>query len=303
MIGRLVPILLLLLCVVGVGCRNRAGSVPGLASAPDPTLPSYEDVLAAHNERVERLRRIWARAVVSIDYITESGNRKYQQGDGHLQLVQPDRLALSVGKLGEVFLWIGSGPDLYWILETREAHRAFVGRHELATPEKTEDLGLPVPPLDLIKLLGVAPLPAEPPAGTRIRRAAEDDMVVVDVPQDGAVWRYWLDPRTLRPRIIELFESEPAGEAEITAWLDRYEQVELRGVGGIQPRMASLVQIIHRESDSRLKLTLEGMVDGGRGKLDPIVFELATLLETFGIESVRDLDQGSASLVAPARGP
>ncbi len=282
-----------------IGCRNRGGSMPELSGRSDPTLPTYEQIAAGYNERTDLLTRIWARAVVSIDYIDDTGKRRYQQGDGHLQLIQPSNLALSIGKLGEVFLWVGSDEEFYWILETRERQRAFVGRHALATPGKTEGLGLPIPPLELVQLLGVAPLPLEAPPDSRVRRARTDRMVVVDLPRGENLWRYWLDPDSLRPRVIELFEGDNRDTSQITAWLDNDEQVRRRGVGGIQPRMASLIQLVHRPSDSRMKITLEGMVDGGRGKLDPIVFELPSLLESFGIETLEDLDQRAAAIASP----
>lgn len=265
------------------GSGDRA-SPPVLKSPPE-----YGEVVEAYNRRAIRLGRIWARAVVSIEYIDENGRSRYQQGDGHLQIIQPSRLALSIGKLGEVFLWIGSDDERYWLLEPREHRRGFVGSHELTTRAKIDALGIPVAPLELIRLLGITPLPVEQPGESSVAWNSGGDLLVLDDHAGGRVWRHFIDPDSFRPSRIELL-TEGGTNPVLSSRLTSYEQVRIRGEGGFFPRVASRIRLTHHEQDAVMRLSIEGMVDGGRNRLSPQVFELASLVDLLGIEEIRDLD-------------
>ena len=274
-------------CAALSACESGGSRV---AQRSDKPVPAYEDVAQRYNERASRLSRIWARAVVSIDYKDENGKRRYKQGDGHLQLIQPGRLALSIGKLGEVVLWLGSDDARYWLLEPREHHRGYVGRHDRITRAKTEMLGIPVAPLDLIELLGVTPLPESPASGASVAWDATGVHLLLDLPVPDGHWRYTLDAETFFPTAIELFQGA-GNQLVLRATLKRYEPVTLRGVGGVFPRMASRIDLRHHESGALMRMTFEGMTDGGRHRLMPEVFQLASLVDALGIREMTDLDQ------------
>lgn len=267
-----------------MGCQRG----PHRRDASD--LPTYAQIEERYNERTERLDRIWARATVSIEFDDEDGKRRYQQGDGHFQLIQPSRLALSIGKLGETLLWIGCDEERYWLLEPREHRRGFVGRHDRLTRGKTQSLGIPVAPLEMIHLLGVTSIPELPPSGSSLAWDEEGENLVLDLPEaGGGLWRHHLDPETLRPALIELI---PAGAESplLSARLSSYEGVSIRGEGGFFPRIASRIWLTHHAENALLRMSLEGMVDGGRHRLSPEVFELDALVYAMGITDLRNLD-------------
>jgi hypothetical protein len=142
----------------GVAIAGGAGGGKAGPVAGAPGGPTYRMLANAQNARAARLGKLWARATVSIDYRDSEGRKRWEQGEGHFQVIQPSKLALSVGKLGEVFLWIGCDEERYWLIDTKGAKAAYVGRHELVTRGKIEALGLPVPPRDLIALAGMSPV-------------------------------------------------------------------------------------------------------------------------------------------------
>lgn len=278
--------------------KNPEAVKPGSGAKPDPKStvtmppPTYAEVAAEYNARTERLSRVWGRAVVSVDFTDEEGNRRWEQGEGHFQVIQPSKMALSAGKLGEVMLWIGCDPNRYWFIDAKESRRAWIGKHSAATRKKIESLGMPAAPRDLLALTGVTPLP-KPPSDKRkhpaVRWTENRRSLVFDLERDGALWRYYLNPKTYEPSRIEVVDSA-SGEPILSATLDNYANVSIRGEGSIPPRMASRMRCLHHASGSTLGLTIADMVDGGSNKLREPNFDFEALKNLLGIRDVVDLD-------------
>ncbi len=249
------------------------------------------EIAERHNARTARLDRLWSRAAVQLRYADRDGKLRREQGEGHLQVVQPAKLALSVGKVGEVIFWLGSDERRFWWFELGENSRAGVALHENATAPCIGDAALPVHPLDLLDLLGVTPIPASGGAAPMVDRRGQ---LVIDAPAQGGARRLFFDPETLRPVRIELWragEREPAVYSE----LDEYARVDIPGVGGVDPRAASRVRVVHRDSDSEIILFLSDISDGSRfGRLSPEAFEFATLVESLAPRRVEILDEACA---------
>lgn len=262
---------------------------PGAIEVPPAT---YRDIAATYNQRTARLQRIWGRAVVSVEYTDEDGDRRWEQGEGHFQVIQPSKMALSAGKLGEVVLWIGCDNDRYWFIDAKEGHRAWVGRHASATREKIESLGMPAPPRDLLALAGITALPApgaDPRRDSVVRWGPDRKVLVFEVNRAGARWRYTVDPRTYEPSRIEVIDSAN-GEAIISATLEKYEQVKIRGENLVPPRLASRIRCLHHPSGSTLGLSIADMVDGGAAKLRDENFNFEALRQLLGVTEVVDAD-------------
>lgn len=269
----------------------------GTAGAPVGGGPTYRMLANAQNARAARLGKLWARATVSIDYRDSEGRKRWEQGEGHFQVIQPSKLALSVGKLGEVFLWIGCDEERYWLIDTKGAKAAYVGRHELVTRGKIEALGLPVPPRDLIALAGMSPIAAGTASGS-------GDPVVVTrgktasyrVMRGGVPWTIFVDAATLTPVRVEVAESVAgegdAPEAVIVAELSQYRDVPLKGSSGFFPRVATRVECLHTPSGSTMSVTLTDPSDGGTNRLKPEAFDFEGLVEALGVSEVIDLDEG-----------
>lgn len=275
----------------------------GCASGPDrgaaetPATYDYEDIASAHNARAARLARLWARAAVQLRYTDREGRTRREQGEGHLQVLQADRLALSVGKLGEVIFWLGSDSERFWWFELGEDSVGAVARHENATKACVGELPLPVHPLDLLDLLGVT---AFPPGSAGDVLVDPRGRVVVDVPARSGARRVFFDPETMVPVRIELWlpgRDEPALEAD----LSEYERVDVPAAGGVDPRAASRVRVRVRETGAELVLFLSDMNDGSRpGRLEPFVFDFEELLGAHRPSRVVVLDADCATpAVAP----
>lgn len=280
------------------GCAG-AGSREGIEARPDDALPSYEEVAARYNQRASLLSRLWARAVVEMRYLDAEGARKREQGEGHLQFVAPSRFALSVGKLGEVIVYLGCDDQRFWWFERGDADRVSVCRHANANQPCAESVGLPARPLEIIDLMGVLPMP---PRGGRVQRSLRGE-IVVDLPSrygGGGFTRIAIDPNRYEPTMIGLYAP---GEAQpsLLARLEEYENVQIAGRGGIAPRVASRMVITHAASDTEIRLSLAAMTDGVRERrLPDDAFDLAALMDAFAPREVRVLDAACPTPALPS---
>ncbi len=301
-VSAVVAALALALSVAPLGCgtTRRAGSPA--AAAPARALPNYDEIRSAYNRRTDRLGRVWGRAVVTIGFVDSRGKRRSEQGEGHFQLIQPSRLALSIGKLGEVLVWIGCDEDRYWLIDPKESKRAYVGRHDLVTAEKVERMGLPAAPLDLIRLTGATPLPASNPGVVFGwgKSAGGGERLIVESPEGERVWRYTIDPDLSLPERIELLRKADR-TILLTATLENFEAVQLRGVGGFHPLMAARLTAEAPESGSQMRASLWGMNDGGSTRLSAENFDFEALLGILGVTPVIDLDATAISSAVGSR--
>lgn len=265
-----------------IGCGpERTGEVVERGPAP-----AYAAAARAYNERADRLGRVWARAVVTIRYVDTEGVVQREQGEGHLQLLRPGKVAVSVGKVGTVLLWLGSdGTRWWWIDLTGDARVARVGRRG------EEPAALALVPGDLFALTGTAPLPA---SGGATQWSADGQLLgltsVRPAARPGAapgVQRLWVDPATYEPVGVELYDA--ARRLELVSKLDDPDYVLMRGEAGSGPRMATSISVHHPASDTEVYLRLGGMEDG---RVSEGAFDLSRLLDELRVDRV--VDAGSA---------
>lgn len=283
------------------------GLVGGCAPAKDHeepilrgALPEYSAVAARYNERAGLLQKLWGRTQVQIRYTDDEGDRRFEQGEGFLSIDQPERVALSVGKLGETLFWLGCDGERYWSIDlTGKEPRAYVGRHDGAARQGHSvgagggGLAATVSPRDFPRLLGIEVLPT----GGGVMQWSEDGRllgVVVPIVGAGGVvggrQRVWLDPESLEPRLVELYDGR--GTATLVAQINELDFVAVPGVGGVGPKAASRTRIGHLASGSSLTVTLAGM-EGGTRRIKPEAFDLTKLMVALGVERVVDVDAGN----------
>lgn len=260
---------------------------------PPERVPTYDALVRAHNQRVENLDRVWARATVVIDSPDGRGGTRRDQGEGHLQVVRPRNVALSVGKLGETGFYLGSNDERYWWFDLRgsdEGPMAYVGSHAGARDAAAAQMDAPVHPLDLIDVLGVQPLPErEAPTGPGERVwPTEDGLLQIVLPARLGYRLLSFEPGTLRLRRVELYSDD--AELLLIAELERYGPVRLVEGGGNWPEMPDRVRLDAPGEGVAVTLTLYGLENrGSRQSMAP--FDLDRLLRAYRIDEVVDLDE------------
>src|SRR5687768_10032175 len=117
---------LLVLSIAVGGCKSQPQG--DNASRPAAT-PTYQELAAAHNRRVELLSRVYADGVIEIEWEDRDGQH-HEQGDMELWIALPRNTALRVEKLGEVLLWLGSNQEHWWLFDMVSKEKVLmVGRH------------------------------------------------------------------------------------------------------------------------------------------------------------------------------
>ncbi|MGP1346385.1 MAG: hypothetical protein ACTS3F_06940 [Phycisphaerales bacterium] len=284
-----------LLCAVAVsglscGTNEKGKTEPGAAVTAGEGI-GYAEIASEWNERAVLLERVWARAAVSLRWTDEEGRSRYEQGRGHLQLVQPDRFALSIHKLGEVLFWFGADEALYWLIDRNEPRSAQFGRRELLSFDRLDALGMPATPLDLAAMTGALRLPERggDAAPVVYRSDAAPGAVRFDLEQGWRTMRYHIDPARMVPVRMELIDD--AGEVVAYAEQEVYGGVRVEGWGGNLPLFPSRMRVYHPESGATLTLTLEEMSSRSpAGEISDDAFDFAGLLDRFGVERLLDLD-------------
>jgi hypothetical protein len=257
--------------------------------------PAYAEVAAKYNANADYLRQLFSYAVIVIDYDDKDGVRRKEQGEGRLQVIQPDHVAMSVGKVGETFFWLGSDSQRYWWFDLSGKRRLmYIGAHGNYEQSQARRVGVVVAPLDLVRLLGIVPLPTQ--GQTQMSEDGTRIGVTTDL-QGGMRQRTWIDAKTYLPTKIELFTLKTVvGGAngtsewacELVSELSRPDGVSIKGRGE-RPQMNGRVVIAHEASRSQITLELSEMQDGA-GRMVPEAFEPAALAKQLRADVIYDLD-------------
>lgn len=300
---RAVAILLAGAAVLG-GCESGGGKDEPEKIVRTTPAPGYSSVVARYNERVGRFEQFKARTVVRLTYTDADGKVRQEQGEGLLQVMRPDRLAMSLKKAGKTLFWFGGDPDRYWLLDVVDAPVARVGRHDRIGARKGADqgtgLGIEINPKELVRLLGITPLPTvgTPGAGGKPGRdpgttAWSKDGRSIEVSTalpGGGTQVISLDPETLFTRRITLLDVK--GAPVIWADHEGFEGVDIANFGGVRPKAASRVTATHPASKTEIKIDLAEMRNSG---VSPKAFDFDELRKALGVEKVIDLDARPAS--------
>jgi len=274
---------------VVAGCRSSQGPRGDGPNVVRGSAPTYAAVATTYNKRVDPLVRLWARTVVRLKFIDGDGNPQSEQVEGHCQYVRPSRALVSFHKAGRSLALFGANEEQYWWIDLGKKSRAYVGRHENATAERVAAAGLRVHPLDLIELLGLTPLP---PAGDGCEAAWSNDgkTLMVTVPARLGTRRLTLDPETHYPSRVELVGE--GGKVLAFSELAKFETVAVKGAGPevARPSIATDVKIEADGGATSVILKLSEP-ENDPGRIKPIAFDLAKLLEANDVQEVHDLDK------------
>lgn len=291
------------------GCESTPAGAGG-AGEPEVTLgqpPAYAEVAKAFNANASRLGRFRAQAVMRVTFINKDGQRSVEECDGLLQVVRPDKMALSFRKVSQPLFWLGSSESTYWWLDlTGDEPFGVYGRHENFGPRQAQAISVAIQPLDLIRLLGCVPLPEGSGAGVTQWSKDGSQVGVTTSLGRGQRQRLWLNPKTYLPEEVELFD--PRGTRLMYATLAAHDSVRQFNDGSISPQLATIVRVYQLAQQTELRLELAGLQDGSPRSERPIsedAFDLAKLTATFKVAKVYDLDAGvpEASSAEPAGSP
>ncbi len=261
--------------------------------------PSYEDIARAQALRVADLDRLWARATIRVYTIDRNGDPDEEQADGHVQYIRDRKLFLAVKKLGETYFQLGSNETHFWWIDLSDSdHKvALVGEHAKATPTTAARFGLPVHPLDLIDVLCLLPFPDKPvgaPAWTPDGR-----YIAMTLPGRWGNRRVFLDPKNLRPRRVEAFDTK--GSLVLSAAMSEDEPVKVKGLQQTSAVIATQIEIEVPAKKTRVKMSLHDP-ENRRGDISASAFDLRGLLDRYGVKDARLIEGDVEPRPAPFAG-
>ncbi len=273
-------VLCLLSMMVMLGCSST--SKVDVDKLPAP--PSTQELVEAHNARIATLETLWARVSVRAKGTYEDGTGYEEQGEGHLQIVRPDRVSLSIGKLGETYFVFGASESQYWSFNLADADRKvmLIGSMDQVTRGKAAALGLPVHPSELIPLSGLASIDLSQAGGTRWREDAK--AYGFSTPARWGSTMTWFDPRT--KHVVQTQAYDEYNELIASAEMSRYKDAQVPGELPVQvpgkieittPNDSGFVRIETSEPQAR---TIRAMV-----------FEPERLQRAYRVDEVIDLDE------------
>lgn len=282
-------------------CRGGPEPAPVVA-VPRGAPPAYEEIAATYNARVRRLERLQAGISMVIRAKNAEGEAINEQVEGNLSAAQPSGFALRMDKVGKTIFRLGSNDTHYWWVDlTKDPKVAVVGAHSEATPERVQSLGIPMHPLDLLEVMAIRPLP-EPgtPAAeeARVAWSADGQFLGVTLPGRWGQRRFWLDPETAAPRVIELLDA--AGEAAARATITGFQSIAVAGDALTRPLIPKRIDLRLPQNDALVIIETHQASNPGP-RLRVQVFNLQAVLASDGVDKVVDLDRQPPTPGAPPR--
>jgi hypothetical protein len=244
------PLLLMVAAVIAGGCSCRVQPAPGPEPMERGPAPEYAEVAARYNERVADVGLIWAQATTRIWYTDEEGRDQSEQADSYLQHIAPNNVLLEITRFGKKYGLLGANDEFYWWILTDD-RTAVVGSHEQTTPEAAAQAGLPVHPLDLLALIGAAPLAPESGAGEVWWSEEGHRRLMVASPARWGRIVMALDPDTYEPLAVEM---QRGGRPAVSSELGDYMPYERRS-NPSDVRMPGAVMIYAHESEARIRMS------------------------------------------------
>ncbi len=258
--------------------------------------PPYAATAAAYNADIGPLDTLWCRATTQLRYTDADGDKRIEQGEGHLQVVRPDKVALSIGPVGEIFFWLGCDDKRYWWMElTGDERRAYVGLHDGPARAAASGGSGPggmvgsVSPRSVARVLAIVPLPEN--AGTAEWTPDGKQVILtsaIEGDSAGTRQRVWMDPHKLFATRVQLVG--PSGKAELSAELSEERFVTVKNGTGAMPAVAGKVFVSHPASHTEIRLFLDGLEAGGP-RIKPAAFNFEQLCKVLRVSRVIDLDE------------
>lgn len=276
------------------GCHRPDTFTTGYTSQSPITTAdiTYPELARRYNKAVEPLGTLRATTGIEIEWyeVKENGDRRYrsESGDGKLIRRRPSDVAMTVEKLGRIYLWAGSNAESYWLFDRVDDETAYIGSYDKMQSAGRRPFPMPVRPDTVPWLLGLEPMPydeAAPVEWPEVR--LYEGQYYVDVP--GMRARMLIDPQTYRPTRVDL--TDPAGFSVLTAKLEGNFPVEVEGVDKKKyPLMCEKAEIFVAGVDSRFTIAVDSATTS-TSKIKDAMFDFGALNKTLKPDQVIDLDQ------------
>ncbi|MBI1336183.1 MAG: hypothetical protein GC164_04380 [Phycisphaera sp.] len=282
-------------CVTGPEYRERPAQTP-----------TVTELIGRHNLAVNGLDRVWARASLEIKwkekvkrYRKKDATRtRFETGEGQLIVMLPDKVALTIGKLGKTLFWVGCDSERYWLFDLTDSdHKvAYVGRlSRMASADF--DSPFPLHPSDVPALLDMVKLALTPePATGQTLKWAFGAWVIE---QPGFSRTVYLDHDTARARRVEV--KDTTGRITAVSELSDWEipadggNETAPGFPGTRPlTLATDIRVELPLRQTRIALALKNLTTSEL-KFNVRQFDFEKLCAALEVDEVVDMD-----IVTPA---
>lgn len=272
----------------------------GPVSPLTPADITYPELAKQYNTAIAPLTQLWSRADIDIEWIEvdDDGERKFRSESGNGKFIMRrgnslDDTAMTVEKLGKIYLWAGSNQTNYYLFDRVDGDnkKLYVGEHAHIRflnhkPESTpRPFPLPIHPRTVPRLLGLEPMPEAlfPGPGTTIDLYR--DQYLLNAPERNL--RMLIDPQTFRPTRVDLTDAK--GFSVLTAKLSGQLEVEANRALLSPPLICEKAEVYVAGIESRFTLDFQSATTSTR-RIKDQMFDLEALKKALKPDQVIDLD-------------
>ena len=241
MIRITVTMLIGVLSALVSGCTTSRGVPPAAMPAVAPD--EVRDMQAA---RLDGLRRLHRYGVMEITWVDETGRtHREPQVSLNFWYEVPRRTALRIDKIGEVFFWIGSDDEAYWIFDLSADPSILThGLHASSAGTRMDGLGQ-LSPLVLLDLLGLSEF-TDVAVGTQVDPDGGPVHLMTTAGRALVTW----DPVLGVPTSIAVLDTD--GKVRMESHLEMYQSINVDGTGTMLfPRR---VKVLSADRDLQLRI-------------------------------------------------
>jgi hypothetical protein len=278
----------------------------GFISPLTPADITYEELFLRYNAAIDEVDTLWSRADIDIEWVEvdDDGDRRYRSESGNGKFIMrrchifPElefafhEIAMTVEKLGKVYLWAGSNARSYYLFDRVDGDNKtlYLGQyyhlHLEDRERKTKPFPLPIHPNSVPKLLGLEHLPGglHPEPGTTIDRYG--DQYLLNLPEQNL--RMLIDPQTFRPTRVDL--TDRSGYSVLTAKLSGQLKVDSDKPLDSPLLLCEKAEVYVAGYESRFTLDFQSATTSTR-KIKDQMFDLEALKKALNPDRVIDLDK------------